>query len=117
MTYAGKVLTAYRLLNGVQTEVNTWKMLEIKADTELGFLSQWEDKDGLMTYVGHAPVEISNRCFLWHNHHSGYEFTDRYGSPSLRLSMSIRTAKHPEARLEGVTYLVEECKLGLLGIR
>lgn len=117
MCYAGKVLTAYKLVGEVPIIVNSWTMVDVKADSSSGFLSQWEDYYGSMVYVGHVPVELTNRCFLWHNHSSGYEFTERYGSPSLRLSMTIRTQTHPNTKLEGVTYLTEECKLELLGVR
>lgn len=117
MCYAGKTLVAFKVVNGAPVVTNRWMMVDVKSDTSRGFLSAWEDAEGKMTYVGHVPVELANRCFMWHNHSSGYEFTERYGSPSLRLSMTIRTQAHPNTKLEGVTYLTEESKLELLGVR
>ena len=117
MAYAGKVLVAYRVIAGEVSFIDTWTMTNLKADADHGFLTQWEDSSGKVTYIGHTPVEVADRCFLWHNHNSGYEFTDRYGSPSLRLSMTMRTEGHPATKKEGLTYLTEECKLELLGLR
>lgn len=107
MAYKGKTLVVYRLMFDKPTILATWTLTNLKVDLDKGFLSMWEDQDGKIMLVDHTPVEVCEGCFLWHSSNASYEYTRRFGSWSMRLSMSIRTAHHPDVRHDGVTYMLE----------
>lgn len=117
MGYAGKKLVAYTWKAGVYVPLDTFVLTDIQASPEEGLTSDWEDSKGNLISVGHAPVQVLGNCFMWHNHSSSYEYTRRYGAWSFRLSMTLRTERHPGVKEEGLSYMTEESKLEQLGLR